>query len=238
MSTLMDNERPLSSLTLFSDDNMKRLEGLMVEHKVAKDTALFWENDAADKLYYIKKGKIRITKNSNDGKVFILFIFKEGDFVGQIDPYTDSKQTFNGIAAEDSVIGVIQKSDLELLLWQHSDLAIDFMKWMGLISRITQTKFRDLIMYGKQGALCSTLIRLSNTYGEETRDGILIKERLTNTDLADYIGAARESVSRMLSALKKEHAVDVVDGYIVIKNLDYLKNICHCELCPKEVCRI
>src|SRR5690606_20544450 len=159
-----------------SPENMNRLQTIMTDHKVTKDTPLFWENDVADKLYYIKKGKIKITKSSNDGKVFVLYVFQEGDIVGQIDPYHDSTQAFNGIAVEDSVVGVIQKHDLEMLLWQYSDLAIDVMKWMGLVSRITQTKFRDLIMYGKQGALCSTLIRLSNTYGEETPEGIYIRQ--------------------------------------------------------------
>ena len=218
--------------------NMQRLQEIMIDHKVSKDSPLFWENDPADKLYYIKKGRIKVTKTSNDGKVFVLYVFQEGDIVGQLDPYQDSVQAFNGIADEDSVVGVIHKPDLELLLWQYSDLAIDFMKWMGLVSRLTQTKFRDLIMYGKQGALCSTLIRLANTYGEETPDGIVIRHRLTNTDLADYIGAARESVSRMLSSLKKEGAVDIVGGYLVIQDIDYLKDICHCELCPKQICRI
>jgi len=222
----------------FSKENMQRLLEIMNDHKVAKDSPLFWEHDVADKIYYIKKGKIKVTKNSNDGKMFVLYVFQEGDFVGQIEPFQDSVQQFNGIAAEDSVVGVIHKSELEMLMWQYSDLAIDFMKWMGVVQRITQTKFRDLLMYGKQGALCSTLIRLANTYGEQTPDGILIKEKLTNTDLADLIGAARESVSRMLSALKKEGAVDMVDGHILLKDIDYLKDICHCETCPMQICRI
>ncbi|GFR38006.1 anaerobic regulatory protein [Insulibacter thermoxylanivorax] len=237
MSLLIDNQETRANFCI-SPENMKRLQEIMIDQKVTKDSPLFWEHDAADKVYYIKKGKIKVTKNSNDGKVFILYVFREGDFVGQLDPYSDSTQQFNGIAIEDSVVGVIHKQDLETLLWQYSDLAIDFMKWMGLVSRITQTKFRDLIMYGKQGALCSTLIRLANSYGVETPEGILIKQKLTNTDLADYIGAARESVSRMLSALKKENAVDMKDGYLLLKDIDYLKDICHCETCPKEICRI
>lgn len=237
MNALMNNHEFRSNVCI-APENMQRLQEIMNDHKVTKDSPLFWEHDAADKLYYIKKGKIKVTKTSNDGKVFVLYVFQEGDFVGQIEPFTDSTQQFNGIAAEDSIVGVIQKTDLEMLLWQYSDLALDFMKWMGLVSRLTQTKFRDLLMYGKQGALCSTLIRLSNTYGEQTPDGILIKEKLTNTDLADYIGAARESVSRMLSALKKEQAVDMVDGYILLRDIDYLKDICHCEGCPNQICRI
>lgn len=67
------------------------------------------------------------------------------------------------------------------------------MKWMGIHHRLTQTKFRDLMMYGKPGALCSTLIRLSNTYGEELDDGgVLINKKITHTDLSNMIGATRE----------------------------------------------
>lgn len=238
MNTLVNESNTAIANVCFSPENMQRLEEIMIDQKVSKDTPLFWEHDAADKIYYIKKGKIKVTKNSNDGKVFIIYVFREGDFVGQIEPLADATHQFNGIATEDTIVGVIQKNDLEMLMWQYSDLALDFMKWMGLVLRITQTKFRDLLMYGKQGALCSTLIRLANTYGEQTEDGILIKEKLTNTDLADYIGAARESVSRMLSALKKDGAVETVDGYILIKDYDYLRDICHCEECPLQICRI
>ena len=78
------------------------------------------------------------------------------------------------------------------------------MKWMGIHHRITQTKFRDLMMYGKPGALTSTLIRLSNTYGQhQADDTILINKKITHTDLSNMIGATRESVNRMLSDLRK-----------------------------------
>ena len=133
---------------------------------------------------------------------------------------------------------MIQKSDLEVLLWQHGDLAVEFMKWMGLMHRLTQTKFHDLLMYGKPGALCSTLIRMSNSYGIPGEDGMFISLKLTNSELSDYIGCTRESVNRMLSDLKKSRAIKIVDGYITITNLEYLRDICKCERCPKEICRI
>lgn len=210
----------------------------MYEMKVDADSCVYWEGDLADKLYYIKKGKVKLTKTNEEGKEFVLYMFRDGDFLGQIDPYADSRQSFTAKAIEDSVIGTVLKSDLEVLLWQHGDLAIDFMKWMGLMHRMTQTKFRDLMLYGKPGALCSTLIRLANTFGVETPEGIWISEKMTNTDLADHIGAARESVNRMLGEWKREGVLEQKDGHLLIKNIAFLKNICHCELCPKNICRI
>lgn len=222
----------------FSQNTMEKLSEIMYEHSIKANAHLFMEGEAANKIYYIKKGRMNLTKSAADGKEFILYVFQEGDFFGQFDPYHDSKQAFSSRALEDSVLGVIQKPDLEVILWQHGDLAIEFMKWMGLMHRMTQTKFQDLMLYGKTGALCSTLIRLTNTYGIPHPEGTLINEKLTNSDLADYIGAARESVNRMLGELKKEDVIAIENGHIIIKNIQYLRNICHCEMCPQEICRI
>ena len=104
--------------------------------------------------------------------------------------------------------------------------------------RTTQTKFRDLLLFGKAGALCSTIIRLSNSYGKPHGEHIIIPMRLTNTELAEMIGSSRESVNRMLADFRRQDIIDYEDNLIVIKNLDYLREVCHCENCPGNICRI
>ncbi len=108
----------------------------------------------------------------------------------------------------------------------------------GLMHRVTQTKFRDLMMFGKPGALCSTLIRLCNSYGVQRDDGIYISSKQTHTDLAEMIGATRESVNRMLNDLKTRGVLSYEHQHLVIHDLNYLRDICHCENCPKDICRM
>lgn len=222
----------------FSEENLQKLKEIMYEQKVDSGSYLFWEGDAADKLYFMIQGRVKITKSSDEGKSFILYMYGDGDLFGQLDPFHQSVNSFNAEVMEDSIIGVIQQKDLETLLWQHGDLAIEFMKWMGLMHRMTQTKFRDLMMFGKPGALCSTLIRLSNSYGQTNENQVLITKKLTNSELADMIGATRESVNRMLSDFKKLGIISMENSHIIIENMDYLKNVCQCENCPKDMCRI
>jgi CRP/FNR family transcriptional regulator len=239
MATKSTELGSVSNTSCFSEENFNRLRSIMYETKAEPGTHLFWEGDAADKLYYLIKGRVKITKTSDEGRHFILYMYQEGDLFGQVDPYQDSTQGFNAEVAEASTVGVIQKKDLEVLLWQHGELAVEFMKWMGLVHRMTQTKFRDLMMFGKPGALCSTLIRLHNTYGEQRKNGgVLIGKKLTNTELADMIGATRESVNRMLADLKHAGVIANENGYLVVNDLQYLRDICHCENCPADICRI
>ncbi|MDT9726968.1 Crp/Fnr family transcriptional regulator [Xylanibacillus composti] len=222
-----------------SDDNMEMLRGIMYTKQAEKGTYLYWEGDSADKLYYIIKGRVRLTKTMDTGKSFTLYLYQDGDLFGQLDPFQDSLHDFSAEVIEDSRIGMIQRKDLEVLLWQHGDLAIQFMKWMGLTHRVTQSKFRDLMMFGKTGALCSLLIRLSNTYGvPQEGSEIWIDLKINNTEMAEMIGTARESVNRILTDLRKADVIDYVDGHLVIKDLSYLRDVCHCEQCPMEVCRM
>lgn len=104
--------------------------------------------------------------------------------------------------------------------------------------QITQTKFRDLILNGKKGALYSTLIRMANSYGVETENGILINIDMTNQELANFCGATRESINRMLSNLRKKGVISFQNKKITIHDLQYLKDEINCENCPVSYCRI
>lgn len=236
VSSKMSNEP--RNTNCFSEDSLAKLMTIMYVMNLSQGSRLFWEYDKADKLYYIKQGHIRITKSSDDGRHFVLYMYQKGDLFGQVDPFRTLTQGFNAEAVEDSIVGVIQQQDLEILLWQHGELAMEFMKWMSLVHRMTQTKFRDLMMFGKTGALCSVIIRLVNAYGVQEESGIRIARKLTNTDLAEMIGATRESVNRMLGDMKKHNAIDFADGYLIVHDQIYLKDICHCENCSTDICRM
>ena len=71
-------------------------------------------------------------------------------------------------------MAIINKDGLEKEFFQNSALAYEFMKWMSDHFRKTQTKFRDLVLNGKKGALYSTLIRMTNSYGIQKSNGVLI----------------------------------------------------------------
>jgi CRP/FNR family transcriptional regulator len=104
--------------------------------------------------------------------------------------------------------------------------------------RKTQTKFRDLVLNGKKGALYSTLIRMTNSYGSTVDEGILIDLSLTNQELGNFCGTSRESTNRILSELKRDDIITSLNGKIVVKNLQYLKNEIGCENCPAVYCSI
>ncbi|WP_088105585.1 Crp/Fnr family transcriptional regulator [Halalkalibacter urbisdiaboli] len=221
-----------------TDKTLHALTEIMYEQYVQSGTFLFREGNTANKLFYIIEGHVKIIKGTSDGKEYILNMFRNGDLFGEMSSFINISYSYNAIAVTDCKVGVIQQKDLEILLWQHGEIAVEFLKWTSLLNQITQSKLRDLTFHGKLGALASTLIRMSHSYGEERNGAIHITRKIKNAELGEYIGATRESVNRMLSDLKANNIINQQKGFLIIYDLDHLKNICQCENCPLEICRM
>lgn len=200
---------------------------------------LFREGQEAKEVYIILSGKAQILKMNPQGQELLLRLCGENDIVGELTLFTiDPKYIFSARIIEEARIAALNIGDLEEAFFKNSKLALEFLKWMNDHMRKTMTKFKDLVLYGKKGALYSTLIRLSNSYGVENDDGITIDVPLTTQDLANFCGTAREIVSRLLSDLKKRKIISINSRKIIIHDLGYLKKENNCDNCSIEYCNV
>lgn len=207
--------------------------------KTEKNQYLYQEGKVANELYLILSGKVQISKITSEGRELALRICGENDICGELTLFTDApRYLLNARVIDEGEVAVINKDVLEKKMFQNSALAYEFMKWMSDHFRKTQTKFRDLLLTGKKGALYSTLIRMTNSYGVQKEDGILIDLPLTNQQLGDFCGTSRESTNRYLNELKRDSIVSFEKGKIKIYDLQYLKNEIGCENCPVVYCSI
>jgi CRP-like cAMP-binding protein len=226
-------------MRMISNELHELLNMIHRNQEIKRGTYLFREGSLADEIYYIQSGKVQMSKITADGQELTLRICSKGDLIGELTLFcTSAKYMLSAKVMEDGVVSVIKRDVLEKNLLKNSKLALEFMKWMSDHFRKTQTKFRDLVLHGKKGALYSTLIRMCNSYGIMKEDGILINLQLTNQDLANFCGTSREVVNRMLSDLRKQGIISIQKGKIKIHDLKYLREEINCEDCPPEICRI
>ncbi|MBS4173117.1 Crp/Fnr family transcriptional regulator [Bacillus sp. FJAT-49736] len=204
-----------------------------------KGAYIFQEGIEGEGIFIILNGKVQISKITPDGQELTFRICSHNDIIGEGILFSYSpKYILTAKVLEDCQVALIRKEIVENEIFKDGALALEFMKWMSDQYRRTQTKFRDLLLNGKKGALYSTLIRMTNSYGIEKKNGILIDIHITNQDLANFCGTARESINRMLSELKKDGIISIHHGEMTIHDLQYLKDAIHCEECPITYCSI
>ena len=225
---------------LISSNLINSLEEIGTNMKIYKDTYLFQEGMNANEIYLIKSGLIHIHQLTSEGRELKLRICKKNDIVGELILFADdATYMLSGKVMADGEVLVINKDELENKLSMNGALTFEFFKWYSDHIRKIQSKQKDLLLNGKKGALYSTLIRLTNSYGVEHRDGILIDILLTNQNLADFCACTRESINRMLSELKKQEIISYDDsGKIIIHDIDFLRDSNGCTNCPIEICNI
>lgn len=227
--------------TFFDELSKNEREFLLAqgtEISVKKGNSLFLEGDLPNHIYLIKSGRVRISKTNVEGKILFFQVRQKDDLVGELSLYNNHKTTCNADVIKDSILIRYERVVLEEICRQNGNFALAFIKWFSKHSNSLLAQFRDLIFCGKKGALFSVLIRLSNAYGKRVEDGILIDKKLTNQELANYIGATRESISRLLKSLIKENIITIESKYITIHKKEYLEDELRCEHCPYEECTI
>jgi CRP/FNR family transcriptional regulator len=227
--------------SLFTEGQLDQLASVMHVKKIASGSHLFWEGDDAVSVYWVRKGRIKLRKSTGDGKDLLISIMQAGDLLADIDAW-DTSHRYSAEAMDEVEVGVVSRLQLELLMSKSGDFSYRFAMWMSLMQRKTESKLRDLLLGGKNGALASILVRLSNSFGVMKPDGILLDIKLTNSEMADLVGTTRESVNRMLSSMRTDGIVEAVPGGMLkILDLEALRVMAgcpDCPACPKEICRI
>jgi CRP/FNR family cyclic AMP-dependent transcriptional regulator len=201
---------------------------------------VFSEGERSEEVYFIQTGSVRISKDTENGRILTLRITGAQTFIGETSVFCETiYHSVSATAIEPTQVLALSRSQLEKLLTTSSVNMIEWMKLIQAHNLKNETRFRDLLLHGKKGALFSTLVRLSNTYGVQQENGsILINYSLTNQELANFCATSREVVNRMLNDLKNNQTISFQKGIITIHDFAFLRKEIECDNCPIHICRI
>ncbi len=229
---------PVGTTSVFSEEHIELLKSKARRIWLPEGQELFQEGSRADRLYMIYSGCVKVYKKVKGDNAMTLSMQFPGDLFGEFDPTESTILSYGAKVEEESEMGEIMQKDINELLQQNGAFALEFTAWMGTIQRISQSKLHDYLLHGKSGALCALLLRLSNTYAGEWQGYPMINKWITNTEMAGMISTTRESVNRLLGELRALKVISVEQGRIILKDVQYLRNCCHCDGCPQAICRL
>ncbi|WP_214701108.1 MULTISPECIES: Crp/Fnr family transcriptional regulator [unclassified Exiguobacterium] len=223
---------------VFSDETKQLLLEMMTIQHHPKASIVCWEGEKCDKFFYLKSGSVKFTKITKKGNPLVMFMYGPDDFFGEFDIVEAFPSSYSIETTEESTIGTISKRELESLMQRDIRFAGEILRWTSMMRKHSEMKVRDLLLYGKPGALGSTLLRMAAMHGVEEEDTIVIPRHPSDGELGQLIGAPRETVNRLISQWRKDGVISTTAKSIVIHDVDFLKELCHCEGCPAGICRL
>jgi CRP/FNR family cyclic AMP-dependent transcriptional regulator len=206
----------LPNIPLFSDleeTEASALAGKMVMRHYPRNTIIISEGDHSDSLYCILSGRVKVFLNDEEGKEVILNDEGPGDYFGELALLDSGPRSASVVTLEDCKMAVISKADFEEFLSLHRDATRKIMR--GLVKRLRALtdNVRSLALMDVYGRVARVLLELAVEEG----DALVIRETLTQQDIASRVGASREMVSRILKELRTGGYIEVRKKHIVIR---------------------
>jgi len=210
-----------------TDAQLEKIHAKTIERLYRKGATIFLEGDPGDGFYYVQTGKVKIVKTSDDGRDHIINILGPGDLFAEVLLFNNAAYPATAIAVEDSRIGVIRNSELEKLVMQNNLLALHLIRELSRRLLFAQGKIKNLALSDVKTRTAAVLLKLLEQQGADYSKGnIAVSLDFSRQDLAALVGTTRETVTRTLSALKKDRIIDIDGHRITILGLEDLKALC------------
>lgn len=200
----------LEDIALFSGLSQAEcqiLEQHMVKRTFQKNTVVINEGDEANTLFIIIEGAIKVFLSNEEGKEIIINTQGVGDHFGELALLDNEPRSASVMTLTKSTIGVISKADFQSVLARHPELALKLLTEMTRRIRLLSDNVKTLALMDVYGRVAKTLLSMA-----EQVDGVtVIRDRPTQQDIANRIGASREMVARILKDLATGHYISI-DG--------------------------
>ncbi|MBR9861319.1 response regulator [bacterium] len=188
----------------------------VVKHFAAKDI-VYREDDSALYAYYLKSGKVKITKMNRDGKEIVVDLCSDEDYFGYWPLLNNSDHSNTAECLEDCEIWFIPAENFSEMLATDSEWTSIFIKLLASNLLIKEHKILDLAYESVRKRIAKSLLELRATYKENDP----VKIKVSRETLASMAGTSVETAIRMLSEFKSDGLIDVHGSEIKI--LDHKK---------------
>lgn len=221
-------QKVLKQVPLFSmlgEKGLSYLSDIAEKHTYEKNVIVFHKGDPGNALIVLLSGKLRIFLSHEDGREITLSYLKPYDYLGEISILDDSPRSASVQAVERSQVYTIHKERFRDLLAKHPAIAFTMLQEMSSIVRRLTEEVDSLSFHDVYGRVARKICSLMETNGTQTSKGVEVRHELTHQDLANMVGSARESVTKVLNNMEADGILCVDRHCILVVKPEKLKTL-------------
>lgn len=185
-----------------------------------KKQEIISQGETCTDFYLLESGLVDVNTVSEDGKQYSHAIYKEGNYLGELEIFDQTEYCCSATALTD--VRLLQISREDFLRWMEVDRNIE-----NLLLRNVCSKFYTLSVkaaadsfYSLKYRLCEFLLQCTRQHDYIDKEQKLI---INKSALSSYLAVTSRSVNRVLKELKEKEIVEIENGYIVIKNIELMQ---------------
>ena len=207
-----DTADPLAPLR---EESLRKIAATGVVRHFPKQTVLIHEGDVGDSLYIIVSGKVKVYASSAAGREVVLGFHGPGEYVGELS-LDGAARSASVITAEPTMCAIVTRVQFQGFLAAHPEVAQHLIETLIRRVRVATEDVKSLALSDVYGRL----VRLLNALATVENGVTGVREKLTQQDIADRVGASRDMIGKLLKDL-------VAGGYLQVEDrtITFLKKL-------------
>jgi len=184
-----------------TEEGLIEHEHLFTMCEMPRGTLVFDAGESDRVIYFVKRGTVRIVRQTADGKDVTVALLGPGDIFGEESLFDRRARTTHAVVVDDALLCTSRADDLFALLSRDPTLALNVAKVLSERLDDAQSTMEDLA-YARIGERIEHLYRkLALEHGVPVDGGTRVDVRLTHADIASLVGSTRETVSVEITKL-------------------------------------
>lgn len=187
-----------------------------------KGEFVYLPGDASENLYIVADGRIKVSKISESGKELTLSFHNPGEMFGELALVHDHPRRSVAVATVSSEIWVVPKNEFNEIVLSSPQFAFLLSSIIGHRRHDLENRMEGLVFKDVPSRLANQILLLARKYGKKNGNETIIHLKLSQLELANLIGATRETTSTAINEMKRSGIIEISQKNIIIKNMEAL----------------
>jgi CRP/FNR family cyclic AMP-dependent transcriptional regulator len=166
---------------------------------LARGEVLFHEGDAEDRLYVVVSGKIKLGRSGSAGRENLLAVLGPGQMFGELSLFDPGPRSTTATAVTACELRTLEHDELMGWLTGRPEVAQSLLGQLAARLRRANDVVADMVFSDVPGRVAKQLLELAQRFGDRREDGVHVHHDLTQEELAQLVGASRETVNKALA---------------------------------------
>jgi CRP/FNR family cyclic AMP-dependent transcriptional regulator len=226
--SLKEQMRLLSMVDILgplTEEEMEDLAKRSPDTFLEQDDILYTPKDGTERLFILKKGRVQLYEVDQAGGEITLSVVEDGNVFGEMALTGQSLQSLYVRALTPSTVVSLRREELEMLIMKKPEVGLRLVRELAEKLHASEARYADIIGKDVPARLATLILQLVDSEGVVSSESYRIPTHYTHEQLGTMIGCKRVAVSRAFSRLKEVGAVQLKERYIIVKNLEALKDL-------------
>ena len=171
----------------------------LTSEEYSKGDVIIREGEQGDSLYIVTSGKVKLSRKAPDGRENLLSILGPSDMFGELSIFDPGPRTSSAVCVTDVSVQAMDRSALKRWIAERPEISDQLLRVLARRLRRTNNNLADLIFTDVPGRVAKALLQMADRFGSRDADGLRVKHDLTQEELAQLVGASRETVNKALA---------------------------------------